>query len=208
MKGEHYIHVVNFAKHQNPHKKEEPRFPKPPGKTRVKPGPKQAPDKTGPKPGSTGTGTEQGPTQDGTCSADSLLLKPDSLSLIPETVNPMPEARSFSLDDEFEKFWEVVHKKVSRGTAKPAFGKAVKKVAKAKSKTAVEAAEWITERMKLFAKSERVKDPIKGSLHPATWLNGERYDEDESIWNERNDSGNRNSRGQTPGAREFASETF
>lgn len=82
---------------------------------------------------------------------------------------------------EFEQFWKAVHRREGRGVAERAFCKAVEKVA-ARGMTKPEAANWLTERMVAFASSPQAADDVKGKLHPATWLNQGRYDDDDAVW--------------------------
>jgi hypothetical protein len=83
----------------------------------------------------------------------------------------------------FGAFWNAVHRREGRGVAEKAFGRAVAAVASSTGKSKPEAANWITDRMKAFAASAQAADEIKGKLHPATWLNQGRYDDDPAIWN-------------------------
>jgi len=73
---EEYLLIENFKKHQNPHKKEDSRFPEPP---------------TCDKPD---VSIGQAPDLHQTSPADSLLPHPDSLTLIPERGLPETEANS------------------------------------------------------------------------------------------------------------------
>ena len=85
--------------------------------------------------------------------------------------------------DGFEEFWKVVHRKVAKRAARKAFDKAVKRVAKQTSAPTKEIAERIIEKMKLFADSKQARHEVKGNIHPATWLNEGRYEDDVSVWN-------------------------
>ena len=91
-----YLHVIQFAKHQNPHKKEEAKHPAP---TEPSASPGLAPDKPSASP------------------ADSLLLIPDSGSL-----NPDPGEPGF---DQFWKAYPK-GRKTDKKKAKSAFAKAIK----------------------------------------------------------------------------------
>lgn len=82
----------------------------------------------------------------------------------------------------FESFWKEVHRKEGRGAASKAFSKAVGRVAKNRGESREAAAQWLTERMRKFAGSPQAADDVKGRIHPSTWLNQERYDDDDSIW--------------------------
>lgn len=90
--------------------------------------------------------------------------------------------------DRFAGFWDVVHRKEAKGVAEVAFNKACQKVSNEKGKSLDEAGLWLIERMAIFAKSAQAKDAVKGTLHPATWLNQARYDDDAAIWNGNNTS--------------------
>ena len=86
--------------------------------------------------------------------------------------------------DGFEEFWKVVHRKVAKVKAKKAFANAVKRVAKQTNAPPRKIAERIIEKMKLFAESKQASHEVKGKLHPSTWLNEGRYEDDVSVWNE------------------------
>ena len=86
--------------------------------------------------------------------------------------------------DGFEEFWKVVHRKVAKDAARKAFAKAVKRVAKQTNAPTRKVVERIIEKMKLFAESRQASHEVKGKLHPATWLNDGRYEDDVSVWNE------------------------
>ena len=87
----------------------------------------------------------------------------------------------------FDFFWSKAHRKVGKRGAEKAFPPAVANVSRQRNITGPEAELWLAERMEEFAKSAQAKDPIRGKIHPATWLNDGRYDDDESLWNEQKD---------------------
>jgi hypothetical protein len=97
---------------------------------------------------------------------------------------------SLPLDDrdDFEIFWSHAHRRVGKVAAKRAFMNAVLRVAAERNIHRSHAAAWITGRMKVFADSQQVQDPVQGKLHPSTWLNEGRYDDDEQTWNEHRSS--------------------
>lgn len=143
------IQVQNFAKHQNPHCRE--------------------PESTIPAPGEHSTSTVQEQNEHRTGPADSLLL-------IPLTLNPLPgeppcsPSASVSADDGFADFWERYPKKV----AKPAAEKAWRKAKPSKQLLADLMAGL--ERQK--ASADWQKDGGRFIPHPATWLNGRRWDDE------------------------------
>ena len=91
IEGRAYLHIENFKRHQNPHKKEDSRFPEPLSE--------QAPDKSD-------AGTRQAPDKSDTSPADSCNLKPDSCNLKPERgllksgANPGQPSNLFSVIPE------------------------------------------------------------------------------------------------------------
>ena len=89
--------------------------------------------------------------------------------------------------DGFDSFWKTVHRKVGKAVARKAFQRCVTSVSAERNITRLEASAWITERMSKFAKSAQAQDKICGKLHPTTWLNEGRYDDDDATWNEQKD---------------------
>jgi len=86
----------------------------------------------------------------------------------PEPVPQDPMKPIAQTDPEFERFWGLVPRKVGRGQAVKSYRAARKKAS----------AEDIEAGMIRYAKSVDGKD-VKFVAHPATWLNGERWtDED------------------------------
>jgi hypothetical protein len=82
----------------------------------------------------------------------------------------------------FEQFWESVHVKTGRRTAEKAHAVAVKAVAVERKIPPQEAAAYILDRMQAFAKSPRAHPKDISPIHPATWLNQGRYDDDPAAW--------------------------
>jgi hypothetical protein len=125
------IEVVNFKRHQNPHPNEIPSVLPAPGvitSARVK---------------------EQ------SAQADSLLLIPDSLLLIP-ALAPKSQA------PEFDTFWSLYPKRVAKGQAQRAWSAALKKTD----------ADTIIRGLKQRLPSINAQDK-QFRKNPATWLNGE-----------------------------------
>lgn len=100
--GSKYIKIINFEKHQNPHKNE-------------KESGSEIPDITK-KDNEINDLTEDGTTRDknGTDRADSLFLIPDSLNLIPdpiEKVNPIVPAKAVTASSEAQSVFDYWKKK-------------------------------------------------------------------------------------------------
>ena len=81
----------------------------------------------------------------------------------PEENTPLPPKG----DDGFELFWSKVPRKVAKGGARKAFKSALKKASQ----------DQITSGMESYAASVKGKDP-QFIVHPATWLNQERWDDE------------------------------
>ena len=96
----------------------------------------------------------------------------------PERLN-----RATQIDRGWSTFWHVVHRKVGKGGAKKAFGKAVERL-EVEGYTLPEAISYLCQRMVLFARSPQAQHEVTGKLHAARWLNEERYHDDEKAWNE------------------------
>jgi hypothetical protein len=90
--GRRYIEVINFTKHQNPHKNEKPsELPAPKG---ISPTPEKI----------------------GSTRADSHNLTPDSLQLIPEDAQCSPSASAVE-PEGFGDFWQSYPRKVAKPQA-------------------------------------------------------------------------------------------
>lgn len=98
--GKRYIQVLNFAKHQNPHKNETPSEIPPPNQSECVP-----------------KKSVHVPSE-----SEALGLIPDSLNLIPEE-NPCSPSASELADDGFAAFWAQYPKKVARPQAVKAWKK-------------------------------------------------------------------------------------
>ena len=85
----------------------------------------------------------------------------------------------------FDEFWEVVHLKKGKDAAFKAFGRAVKRKATDSGQTQRSAASWIVRAMTEFAASPEADPPDRTPIHPATWLNQGRFDDDRSTWHRR-----------------------
>ena len=145
-----FIQVQNFAKHQNPHCRE--------------------PESTIPEPGKHSASTGQVSDEHRTGPADSLNPLTDSLSLIPEENHCSPSA-SESAHDGFATFWGLYPKKV----AKPQAMKAWKKV----KPTGQVFANLMAALEKQRASADWLKDGGQFIPHPATWLNGRRWEDED-----------------------------
>ncbi|WHZ35741.1 helix-turn-helix domain-containing protein [Sagittula sp. MA-2] len=88
-------------------------------------------------------------------------------SMNPQEPSNMSKSSSDIDADLFEEFWRECPRKVGKGNARPAFKRALKKAS----------AGQIIEGMKRFARVSAGTEP-RYVAHPATWLNGERWDDD------------------------------
>lgn len=82
----------------------------------------------------------------------------------------------------FRDFWDVVHRREGKQAAKKAWGRAVDIVRQEHDWPQRKAVEYLVKRMKVFAASPQAQDDVKGTLHPATWLNQGRYDDADEVW--------------------------
>lgn len=147
-----YIQIINFNKHQNPHKNE--------AESTIPPYIETAPDKHS-------TSTVQAPEKHTTNPADSLNLIPDSLN--PITLNPVPDPLKL-----FDEFWKKYPKKKSKGQAE--------KTWKNMKPDTVLVQEIMSGLEKAIASYDWKKEGGKFIPYPATWLNAKGWlDEYSSI---------------------------
>ena len=82
----------------------------------------------------------------------------------------------------FRDFWNSVHTKVGKAAAQKAFTKAVSRVAKERGIDLDDAAGMITRAMTEFAATPSANPSDRTPIHPSTWLNQGRYDDDPDAW--------------------------
>ncbi len=155
--GARYLQVVNFGKHQNPHKDE---------KQSTIPPNNGAEDQA-----QRGANTMQARCKHGATS-EVVGLIPDSLLLIPET-NPCSPSASESVDDGFAYFWKRYPKKAAKPQALKAWNK-IKPTGQA-------LADLMAGLEKQKASGDWRKDDGKFIPHPATWLNGRRWEDEAPV---------------------------
>lgn len=157
--GKRYIEIDNFVKHQNPHRNE--------------------PESEIPS-ASEGCSTSdfgRSPS-DKSCSApaDSLSLDsliPDSLSLDPLTPSPAPVAVVEESTDLFARFWKLYPVKKGKAKAEASW---------LKLKVADDLFTLITASLaKQCASVDWAKEDGKYIPHPATWLNGKRWEDEVKL---------------------------
>lgn len=151
--GKRFIQVENFDKHQNPHRNE--------------------PESVIPSASEGCITTDFGGTTSailGSAPADSLI--PDSGSLIPDSLNPStpPALPNSPSDDLFPKFWKLYPNKKGKAAAE----KAWKKLKATEDLFALIASGLA----KQVVCVEWAKDGGQFIPHPATWLNGKRWEDE------------------------------
>ena len=87
--------------------------------------------------------------------------------------------RASKADDSFDAFWDIVHRKVGKEAARKAFTAAAKRLRFVGSPAPQS---YLIERMMTFAASPAATPTDHTPIHPATWLNQGRYDDDQSTW--------------------------
>lgn len=142
-----FIQILNFGKHQNPHKNETPSEIPEPGESVFIP-----------------KKSVRVPSE-----SEALGLIPDSLNLIPDSLSCSPSA-SESAEDGFATFWQQYPRKV----AKPQALKAWKKIKPAGQLLA----NLMAALEKQKASADWQKDGGQFIPHPATWLNGRRWEDE------------------------------
>lgn len=83
-----------------------------------------------------------------------------------------------SNDTPFDAFWAVVHSRVGRAAAERAYAKAAKHLAGRE----LDPHAFLRSRMEAFAQTPAGNPVDHTPVHPATWLNQGRYDDDPAAW--------------------------
>lgn len=81
------------------------------------------------------------------------------------------------MEQEFATWWDLVPKKIGKGNARAAYEKAVLRIAARGDDAPFE---FLADRILAFRDSDKAKGEY--CPHPATWLNGENYDDDPAAW--------------------------
>lgn len=84
--------------------------------------------------------------------------------------------------DWFADFWKVCHTKTGKQKATEAFARAIKRKAKDDGVPAIVAKAEIVNAMIEFAASPQALPNDRTPIHPTTWLNQGRFDDDRSTW--------------------------
>lgn len=155
--GKRYLQITNFSEHQTPHHKEiESEIPP---FTIVEPIKKQAQVKHKPS-------LPQAPVK-------GIRLKESGIS-IEESEEPEPVIKPF------DRFWSAVHQKIGKRQSESAYEHAVKRLRVEKPDH--DPHEFLLDRMTVFARSPSANPTDRAPIHPATWLNQGRYDDDPATW--------------------------
>lgn len=168
-----FINIMNFTKHQNPHKNEKQAGSDIPEFTESM---RQVVDL------STLTInrdlSRQEPEQDGTNPADSLLLIPDSLNLIPSHANrvsvdsgePTPASKEF-INDLFGKFWQHYKYKQGKQAALKSFTKFMAKKPEGLCRF------WMNLMLEYYMDCQQKEVLGYSNLHAATYINNKRWED-------------------------------
>jgi len=81
----------------------------------------------------------------------------------------------------FDEFWNAVHFKRGKQAAKKAYIVACRQVAVDRDISAIEAGEFITGQMRRFAATPESRPRDITPIHPTTWLNQGRYDDEDTV---------------------------
>lgn len=93
---------------------------------------------------------------------------------------PSPSANGSA--SAFDEFWAAVHLKVGKRKAEDAFNSAVKRICVEHDVEPIAASRYVIDAMKEFAASPASRPTDHTPIHPTTWLNSGRYDDDRSTW--------------------------
>ena len=86
------------------------------------------------------------------------------------------------MEPDFTDFWDCCWLRVGKRAAEAAFNKAVARKAKELKCTKSKAAETIIVAADDFRESPASRPTTQSPIHPATWLNQGRYDDDRNAW--------------------------
>lgn len=97
----------------------------------------------------------------------------------PEKPNP---PKTPNTDELFARFWAVVHQKTGKQSALKSFSRALRRIQTDQGITREQATDFLVESMTEFASSPASRPTDHSPIHPSTWLNQGRYDDDRALW--------------------------
>ena len=93
-----------------------------------------------------------------------------------ENITPKPPSGASA---HFDQFWSIVPKKVAKATARKSYDRSVKRI-RLEKPDLEDVHAYLRSRMAAYANSEVAKTEF--CCNPSTWLNGGRWDDDDSAW--------------------------
>lgn len=163
--GVRYLQIVKFSENQNPHKDEK--------SSEIPPVPCGTSTKVPPCKVSAQHHVDTIPA----CNAGlKESEKRESVTGNQESGGADPEQPV----DPFDRFWALVHQKIGKQQSKGAYAHAVKRLRY--EKPSIDPHEFLCEKMAEFAETPSANPIDRAPIHPATWLNQGRYDDDPATW--------------------------
>ncbi len=94
---------------------------------------------------------------------------------------PAKPAVRIEYSSDFEDWWKVYPRRESKGYAQKKFSLAIKGLSLVHGDRE-KAFNWLMMRTRAYANSPRGKGDKQFIPHPATWLEGRKFDDDEEVW--------------------------
>lgn len=118
------------------------------------------------------------------------VVQPTGPKQEPRTRNKKRESRTrlSGVTGVFDSWWQIYPKKVAKADALKAFPKAIERIASTEKIDAQAAVVWLSQKTRAFAASPKGKAG-QYCPNPATWLNGDRFNDDPQAWHETNGNG-------------------
>lgn len=107
-------------------------------------------------------------------------LSSSSSSSISSSDGGNPHSPPARPPDPFEIWWQAVHSKAGKDSARRAYSKAVSRVRMSDESRDPHA--YLLDRMTAFAASPAAHPTERTPIHPATWLNQGRFEDDPATW--------------------------
>ncbi|QDU61265.1 hypothetical protein Pan216_21190 [Planctomycetes bacterium Pan216] len=114
----------------------------------------------------------------------------DQTSGLTDSDSDQSKSSKFKYSKAFSEWWEHYPRKVSKKAAHEAYKRAGARLRSEHDWTSKQTIDFLLSRVKAFAASPMASRGDRQFIpHPATWLNGGRYDDDESEWDLANQEG-------------------
>lgn len=169
--GTPFIEIVNFTKHQRPHKNEPAIHPVPTESDQNPIGSEQKPIHSL----QTAERSKEGFSNQDSTNGNQESEKPGA-----DEPRRVPKNSTRHYPKDFQAWWKHYPNKIGKPSANKAFAPALQRIAAGRSLSHDDALTWLIDRTRRYARAVADRKP-QHIKHPGPWLNDDRFNDDEPV---------------------------